>query len=432
MSAKVCTQCGGQNIQQDLHFCLEQQICIDCGCVVEEGSFQNDASRIYAPHQSITLPQQYRQRNNFHGYVSKARKAGAKKVEEISAMLRVTSQAMVDEAKALYLRAYDLPTLNRTRREKKNVLPGCCVYIVCRQHDWPITVSVLWDLIQCRDSVFYSVYKVILTDLNIIITAPDIEEVIPSVIKKCDFNFQLDDEQMKTITRIVCLAKNTWISCGRRYDPIIIAVVFLVWKASDYAKRKKTSIPSFYRQKKSGPQVVALVRSRVNELEDILIKLASEIPWVQPGEVNKQNVVCYISDILQYEKTLLDGKDIFSDDSDVESEEEEREQKDKFLPPGMKNRKPTSDVRDDNETSSDISVQVSYSTELGENDIPDSEMHKYIRTSQEVKMVEEVMKRDENKIETENPGKRKDSSSSCNPHKRKRSDVENLDKTESD
>ncbi|CAH1248214.1 BRF2 [Branchiostoma lanceolatum] len=427
MSAMVCTQCGSQNIQTDPHFCMEQRICTDCGFVLEEGSFQNDPSRVYAPHAAqLTLPLKYRQHNNFHDHVSKARRDGATRVEEICAMLRVTSDTMVEEAKTLYGRAYDLTALKKTKREKKRVLPGCCVYIVCRQHDWPITLSDMWELLQCIDSVFYSVYKVVLTELNIVITVPDIETVVPSVIKKCDLTFDLDDEQIKTVTKIVYLAKNTWISCGRRYDPIIIAAVFLVWKTADYGKRKTTNITSFCRQNKSGRQVVDMVRSRVHELEDVLLKLASEIPWVQTAQINKKNIVCYISDILKYEKTLLDGKYVFTDDdSDHDGEDDERELQDKFLPPSMQNPKATSDIRDTDRTSSDVSVPVSYSTELGENDIPDSEMHKYIKTTKEVMLAEEVMTKAANKTEEEDPCKRKAPSDTHKSHKKKRSDVEN-------
>ncbi|XP_078585225.1 transcription factor IIIB 50 kDa subunit-like [Branchiostoma floridae x Branchiostoma japonicum] len=421
-SASVCTQCGSNNIQLDPHFCLEQQICTDCGFVLEEGSFQNDPTRAFQSQQSqIALPLKYRQHNNFREHVSKARRDGALRVEEISAMLRVTSDVMVEEAKTLFTQAFNLKVLNKAKREKKRVLPGCVVYIVCRQHNWPILLSDMWDLLQCRDSVFYSVYKVILAELNITITVPEIETVVPSVIQKCGFTFDLSDEQMKAVTQIVCLAKNTWITCGRRYDPIIIAAVFLVWKAEDYAKRKKTSIPKFCRQIKFGAQVLPMVRSRVQEFEGLFLKLVSEIPWVETGQIDKKNIVCYLSDILRYEKTLLAGK---YGDSDLESDDEEGELQEKILPPSMTNRKPKSDVRDTDSMTSDISVAVSYSTELDENDIPDSELHKYIRSTKEVMMVEDAQKSAQ-EYEEENPLKRKDSSSSHKTRKRKISDVEN-------
>eukprot|EP00061_Rhincodon_typus_P014126 g40957.t1 len=214
--------------------------------------------------------------------------------------------------------------------------------------------------------------------------------------------------------QLVELASETWLVTGRHPVPIITAAAYLAWQSLLPGHRLKCSLGRFC--KLVGVRQPPPASQRVKEMLDILVRLASQLAWLVPQQLDAKTVVKYTDDILRHRTLLLKqtlslawaentnaqtdlskqtemgaGAEGGSGDGDGDGGEsvpsladhvgdEVSRQKRKtpvFLPPCLNQRKRKKACPE---------AEASLHTEptTGEEEISDSEIEQYLRTPEEV------------------------------------------------
>ncbi|XP_077992132.1 transcription factor IIIB 50 kDa subunit-like [Glandiceps talaboti] len=393
-----CPQCGEAAVELDSHYTQEQKVCTNCGAVISEDEcyqaepdatgtfFFNDGS---VP--SSVLQKKYRDFDR--KVLSKGRKEGIRNIKILGVSLKIT-KVMRCEALTLYERAYDSSTFKMLSLEKKYVLAGCCIYAVCRQAGWPITFKQMEDIMSCPKDVICSILKLLVEEFNIEISSLRVEDIVETTLK--DYGITDSAIVEKTIS-VVQLAKETWITCGRQPQPVILAAAYLVWKSSFESSKKGVNYTVFCRTFKL--RVDASARRRISEMEEVLLRLANELPWVLADNLDKHNVLHHLEDILKYEAMLTSSAKILP--VSVSDEDNDNEHGSEISPPPSDTSPPpapllfTPCIKKTKKESKDTEVSiydehpvqlVSNSPELTEDDVADAELFKYLKTPEEVSL----------------------------------------------
>ncbi|XP_002734942.1 transcription factor IIIB 50 kDa subunit-like [Saccoglossus kowalevskii] len=374
----LCSECGENAVEEDHHFSQDHKVCTNCGNVVEELSFQaekeSSACFVFSDgsYSASTVATAYHWQNRKRK--SCGHKAGLKEISELCKLMKMSSE-LQKRSTELFEKAYNIDCFKNYMTKKKHVLNGCCVYISCRQENWPVTIAFICDLIQCSRQDFNSVYKSLLSQLDIQITSVCVEDVVKHLLNK--FGFEEPEFVNKTM-KVLQLAKDAWISSGRAAEPVATAAVYIVWKSQINVSVKNVGFKNFCAVHGIGSYCNIL--KKVKEIQQTLLILAHQIPWVDNKMVTQKNISSYLNEILNYEKSLksraLEAHASESADDVLD------EPKMIFEPPCYKKRKREAEpihVEPD-------CISVSSSPELTELDIPDSEMDQYLKTPEEVAM----------------------------------------------
>ena len=308
MKSNVCSNCGESALVWEGYDGQEDsgtlRVCSACGTVAEEGAptyteFQGGGGfgnslefRGYAR----SLPSKYVQYN--HKSVGKGKLSGIQKTKEVASILGLTT-AMTLEATDLFEKVYYQDTVLHKHIDNKLVIAGCCVYIVCRQHGWPILTKYVADIVNCEHSQLVH-WKVVLTKLlGITLSSVDPEQLIPATCNKAGLSKTVEG----LMGSIIQLCQKAWITDGRDPGSVLTAASYIAWQAEEPTVRRKTSMKQFcdichvpfkYSHRK-----------RTTEMREMLCELAWQIPFVSRDEVVPANVAMYVKDVCTYKKQLL-------------------------------------------------------------------------------------------------------------------------------
>ncbi|XP_037547744.1 transcription factor IIIB 50 kDa subunit [Nematolebias whitei] len=297
-----CPGCGSSNIVDDDLYSQAQLVCTDCGFVVSEGALADDPYGGSDVSYSRTAAVTKRPCMNLL--------KGLERVKEISRILRLRGE-IEDLALTYFKQAFEHESFIRVSLQKKEVLAGCCVFVCCRQLNWPITMGTVSCLLNADQTLVGGVYQEMLKILNIEAPTFNITDVIESHCQ--DYKISSSDvpeefaEDSKALTKrslaLVELAGDSWIVTGRKPLPIMMATVYLGWQSLKPNKlRLSFSLDKFCQLAKVQKHKSAM--TRISELKEALCKLGKEIPWV--GETVKPgNVVQHVGDILEHRYVLL-------------------------------------------------------------------------------------------------------------------------------
>ena len=308
MSSNVCSSCGEASLVWDGYG--EQgenntlQVCSACGAVSEEGvstlseiqggtGFCNSQEfRSYAR----SLPTQYVQFN--HTSAAKGKLLGIQKTKEVASIMGLT-KAMTLEATSMFEKVYYHDSINHKHINQKLTIAGCCVYIVCRQHGWPVLMKCVAEMVNCHKSQIVHWKNVVTALLCITLSSVDAEELIPEICHAADFSKTVES----LMGSIIWLCQKAWIAEGRDPSTIVNVASYLAWQAEEPLARRKTSLKKFC------ANCHVLFRNnyclRLAEMRRMLCELAEQIPWVNADEVTTSNVAMYIKDVCTFQKQLL-------------------------------------------------------------------------------------------------------------------------------
>ena len=308
MKSNVCSNCGESALVWEGYDGQEDsgtlRVCSTCGTVAEEGAptyseyqggggFGNSQEfRGYAR----SLPTKYVQYN--HKSVGKGKLAGIQKTKEVASILGLTT-AMTLEATDLFEKVYYQDTVLHKHIDNKLVIAGCCVYIVCRQHGWPILTKYVAEIVNCEHSQLVH-WKIVITKLlGITLSSVDPEQLIPATCNKAGLS--------KTVEGLMCsiiqLCQKSWITDGRDPGSVLTAASYIAWQAEEPHVRRKTSMKKFCDICRV-PFKMSYCK-RMMEMKDMLCELAWQIPFVSKDEVMPANVAMYVKDVCSYKKQLL-------------------------------------------------------------------------------------------------------------------------------
>ncbi|XP_022091682.1 transcription factor IIIB 50 kDa subunit-like [Acanthaster planci] len=418
----ICRQCGSSSIIDDDHGGQIHRVCSDCGevinsttCFEQEKDYWNNVTSCNQAG-SLHGSNLGRWRNIRQGdpsAPSRNLKPWMSYLKEVCSMMGLSAE-MEKGVVDIFSQACK-GILKCKQRLKKQALCGAAVFTVCRQNDWPVVLSDVSTVVQCSVSDLFAMKKLLTSEFNIQTPNADIEDLIESVLKRYGFD---DQTFVEKSVKVVSLAKDAWITCGRSHDAVIIAAAFLVWKSSEEGRGKGKQMATFCQQLPLKPPCQTAQRAR--EIRSILITLVKKIPWLKSKKITPEMATQYLDDVLKNKKYLISRVELpqEEDSSDVaESTRTEETVKDGLadpsntrtkafssptcmLPPFLtqvrKRKLPPEDSEENmgkhsKEQPVALSVDksldqgmINLDEELSERDIPESEMHLYVRSELEV------------------------------------------------
>ncbi|XP_069773899.1 transcription factor IIIB 50 kDa subunit-like [Narcine bancroftii] len=402
-----CPECGSSAVEEDSHYSQNHMVCTECGFLVTEGLLTTTRSE-------ETFFQAVRYTESTAAVKKPCRNEiqGVKRVRDLCQILRLRP-LVEDTATELYSQAYHHPDFLHVTLEKKEALVGCCVHVACRQHSWPLTMGTLCSLLHVECSLFSTVYLQLVKELQLDIPTLSLQDLVKT---HCDgFNlFQSSrlipptflEEKDKVVDRagqLVELASETWLVTGRHPVPIITAAAYLAWQSLLPAQRLKCSLGKFC--KVAGVTLPPPTPQRLKEMTSVLIKLASQLPWLATQHVDAKTVAKYAGDILRHRTLLLSQsldcvwaesrEDAQQGDGEQSAcgEEENRDQEEQSQVPGWrKNQKrgspeflpPCLTQTKRRRVSQELEKSCRSDRTTGDEEISDSEIEQYLRTPDEV------------------------------------------------
>ncbi|XP_067168529.1 transcription factor IIIB 50 kDa subunit isoform X1 [Apteryx mantelli] len=403
-AAASCPSCGSSALVEDAHYAQQQLVCAACGCVLAEGLL----TTTYAEEEHLREVA-YSQSTGQKEQLSRCMQRGIRRVQDLCKVLQLPS--VFEETAVLYFqRALQHPSFHLVSLEKKELLGGCCVFVTCRQHNWPLTMGTICSLLYAKKELFAGVYLSVQKELELSVPALSLMDLVKTHLNsfrlfQCAADipapFVEDKEKMVARTmQIVELASETWLVTGRHPVPIITAAAFLSWQSLQPAARLTCTFARFC--KVAGVDLPPPAHLRLKELHEILLRMASQLAWLRVFKMDKKMAIKHIGDLLQHRIFLL-KKSFCTEDAEEQragaqgegcpgsppaaggaAQEEARPSEGKrqrdggrrpLLPPCL--IKPRKRLRTAAPSAADLAI-------TGEEPISDSEIEQYLRGQEEI------------------------------------------------
>nr|XP_003226791.1 PREDICTED: transcription factor IIIB 50 kDa subunit [Anolis carolinensis] len=304
---KKCPDCGSLDIVEDSHYSQNQLVCADCGFILTEGLLTTTFSE--EQHlQEVT----YSRSTGENEQLSRCLQRGIKRVRDLCKVLHLPS-LFEETAVSYYQQAIKHPCFSLVHLEKKEIIVGCCVFVTCRQHNWPLTMGTVCLLLYADKEVFAGVYMQFLKEMSLDVPSLSLIDLVKAHLNSFKLfqqssdippKFVEDKEQLVERTiQIVELSSETWLVTGRRPIPIVMAAAFLAWQSLRPLDRFRCTLSEFC--KLAGTDVPPPAHRRLRELHNIFLQMASHLAWLQVLKVNKRTVAKYVDDLLKHRHVLL-------------------------------------------------------------------------------------------------------------------------------
>ncbi|XP_054252585.1 transcription factor IIIB 50 kDa subunit [Indicator indicator] len=320
-----CPECGSAELVEDSHYAQQQLVCAACGCVLAEGLL----TTTYSEEEHLREVA-YSHSTGQKEQLSRCLQRGIRRVQDLCKVLQLPT-VFEETAVSYFQRALQHPSFHLVSVEKKELLGGCCVFVTCRQHNWPLTMGTICSLLYAKQELFAGVFLSLQKELGLSVPALSLADLVKTHLN----SFQLfqhtanvpapfveDKEKMVTRTmQLVELASETWLVTGRHPVPIVTAAAFLSWQSLQPAARLTCTLARFC--KLAAVDLPPPAHLRLKELLEILLRMASQLAWVRVFKLDKKTVVKHIGDLLQHRIFLL--KNAFCLEEEEEEEEEQQQ-----------------------------------------------------------------------------------------------------------
>ena len=176
------------------------------------------------------------------------------------------------------------------------------MYIVCRQHGWPVLVKYMAEMVNCQPLKFVCLKNKITALCSITLPTIDPETLIPATCKNAGLSKTVEG----LMGSIIQLCQKAWVAEVCDPGSVVCAASYVAWQAEEPLIRRKTSVEKFCdichvpRFKKS-------YHICVKEMRSALCELAWQIPWVNKDDVTSMTVAMYVKHVCTYQKQLLAG-----------------------------------------------------------------------------------------------------------------------------
>jgi len=284
--SRVCTSCGGvvdeNNLTADEGICNSEQAGASSYCQATAKERQQYNIRCGAPS------------------VSKGRRQGLDLTKRI-ALYMGCRHSMTAEAVELFERLMEHPHFRSRRIVAKLAMAACCVYIICRQHNWPVMLSDVCGIVGKSIYAIDSWKKRIMATFPDLayIRAPDMFELLSARCEKAG----ISNEVQQTAVAIIKLSRDLWITEGRKQDNIVIPALFIAWQSEEPICRLKVKLRNFCRDHQL--PVGCRATNCLGNMQQTLCRLADKIPWVTSNSVSDTNIAFHVKDIVNYRSTLI-------------------------------------------------------------------------------------------------------------------------------
>ncbi|NXY81005.1 BRF2 factor, partial [Alcedo cyanopectus] len=302
-----CPECGSEALVEDSHYAQQQLVCASCGCVVSEGLL----TTTYTEEEQLREVA-YSQSTGQKEQLSRCLQRGIRRVQDLCKVLQLPG-AFEETSVSYFQRALQHPRFHLLSLEKKELLGGCCVFVTCRQHNWPLTMGTICSLLYAKQELFAGVFLSLQKELGLSVPALSLADLVKTHLngfRLCQrpadvpAPFVEDKEQLVTRTlQLVELAGETWLVTGRHPLPIVTAAAFLAWQSLRPCPRLSCSLARFCQL--ADLDLPPPARLRLSELLDVLLRMASQLAWLRVFRLDKKSVVKHVGDLLQHRIFLL-------------------------------------------------------------------------------------------------------------------------------
>ncbi|NWT00436.1 BRF2 factor, partial [Mionectes macconnelli] len=302
-----CPGCGSAALVEDALYAQQQLVCAACGCVLAEGLL----TTTYSDEEHLREVG-YSQSTGQKEQLSRCLQRGIRRVQDLCKVLQLPA-AFEETAVSYFQRAHQLPAFHLVSLEKKELLGGCCVFVTCRQHNWPLTMGTICSLLYAKQELFAGVFLSLQKELGLSVPALSLADLVKTHLSSFRL-FQpsagvpapfLEDKE-KLVARtmgIVELASETWLVTGRHPVPVVTAAAFLAWQSLQPRARLSCPLARFCRV--AGLDLPPPAHLRLKELLEILLGMASQLAWLRGFHLDKKTVVKHVGDLLQHRLFLL-------------------------------------------------------------------------------------------------------------------------------
>ncbi|NWT09934.1 BRF2 factor, partial [Vireo altiloquus] len=302
-----CPECGSAALVEDAHYAQQQLVCAACGCVLSEGLL----TTTYTEEEHLREVA-YSQSTGQKEQLSRCLQRGIRRVQDLCKVLQLPA-AFEETAVSYFQRALQLPAFHLVSLEKKELLGGCCVFVTCRQHSWPLTMGTICSLLYAKQELFAGVYLSLQKELGLSVPALSLADLVTthlSSFRLCQPTANIPapflEDKEKLLARtlgIVELASEAWLVTGRHPVPIVTAAAFLAWQSLRPGPRLSCPLARFCRL--AGVDLPPPAHLRLKELLEILLGMASQLSWLRGFTLDKKSVVKHVGDLLQHRVFLL-------------------------------------------------------------------------------------------------------------------------------
>ncbi|NXF75293.1 BRF2 factor, partial [Sclerurus mexicanus] len=302
-----CPECGSAALVEDALYAQQQLVCAACGCVLAEGLL----TTTYTDEEHLREVA-YSQSTGQKEQLSRCLQRGIRRVQDLCKVLQLPG-AFEETAVSYFQRALQLPAFHLVSLEKKELLGGCCVFVTCRQHNWPLTMGTICSLLYAKQELFAGVFLSLQRELGLSVPALSLADLVKTHLSSFQL-FQpsaeipapfLEDKE-KLVARtmgIVELASQAWLVTGRHPVPVVTAAAFLAWQSLQPRARLSCPLARFCRV--AGVDLPPPAHLRLREMLDILLGMASQLTWLRGFNLDKKTVVKHVGDLLQHRVFLL-------------------------------------------------------------------------------------------------------------------------------
>uniref|UniRef100_A0A8C4XQ97 Transcription factor IIIB 50 kDa subunit n=1 Tax=Falco tinnunculus TaxID=100819 RepID=A0A8C4XQ97_FALTI len=102
---------------------------------------------------------------------------GIKRVQDLCKVLQLPT-VFEETAVSYFQRALQHPSFHLVSLEKKELLGGCCVFVTCRQHNWPLMMGTICSLLYAKQELFASVYLSLQKELGLSVPALSLADLV--------------------------------------------------------------------------------------------------------------------------------------------------------------------------------------------------------------------------------------------------------------
>ncbi|XP_075300725.1 transcription factor IIIB 50 kDa subunit [Opisthocomus hoazin] len=302
-----CPECGSAALVEDAHYAQQQLVCAACGCVLAEGLL----TTTYAEEEHLREVA-YSQSTGQREQRSRCLQRGIRRVQDLCKVLQLPT-VFEETAVSYFQRALQLPCFHLVSLEKKELLGGCCVFVTCRQHNWPLTMGTICSLLYAKQELFAGVFVSLQRELGLSVPALSLGDLVKTHLNSfrlfqhaADVPAPFVEDKEKMVARtaqIVELASETWLVTGRHPVPVVTAAAFLSWQSLRPAARLSCTLARFCTL--AGIDLPPPAHLRLKELLEILLRMASQLAWLRVFNLDKKTVVKHVGDLLQHRIFLL-------------------------------------------------------------------------------------------------------------------------------
>ncbi|XP_051667739.1 transcription factor IIIB 50 kDa subunit [Manacus candei] len=302
-----CPECGSAALVEDALYAQQQLVCAACGCVLAEGLL----TTTYSDEEHLREVA-YSQSTGQKEQLSRCLQRGIRRVQDLCKVLQLPA-VFEETAVSYFQRALQLPAFHLVSLEKKELLGGCCVFVTCRQHNWPLTMGTICSLLYAKQELFAGVFLSLQKELGLSVPALSLADLVKTHLSsfrlfqpsaEVPAPFLEDKEKLVARTMgIVELASETWLVTGRHPVPVVTAAAFLAWQSLQPRARLSCPLARFCRV--AGVDLPPPAHLRLKELLEILLGMASQLAWLRGFRLDKKTVVKHVGDLLQHRVFLL-------------------------------------------------------------------------------------------------------------------------------